>query len=284
MKSFKETSELITLLEGRGLKIDEPDGAEFLHDFNYYRFTGYSRQFQRNPRAAENDYDLGTTLSEIRSIIRLDADLRRLLGTALTAVELSVRARFAHEAGRVYGGHAFYLDPSNYLGITRDLDRLITTMYSDLQRAKSPTIDRYASDNDYGNVPIWVAVELLPFGTIAKMMMYLSDDIPARRVAESYSLSWEGFTSTIHAFSVLRNQCAHHGQIWHRRPNIQTPVLKKLRPRGVRYDHQGGYPAIIMLKRYLKEITAGGEWASKIDDLLNSSQILRHGVMEPFAK
>lgn len=129
-----------------------------------------------------------------------------------------------------------------------------------------------------------MAVEVFSFGAIAKIMMYLLNDSAARQVAASYSLAWEGFQSTIHAFSVLRNQCAHHGQIWHRKPGIQTPVLKKLRPRDVLYDHQGNYPAIVMLKRYLKEIRPQEPWSAEIDALLNANDVFRAGILQPFAK
>lgn len=285
MKPFKETHELVDLLSSRGLNIDHADAAAFLHNFNYYRFTGYSRQFQKNPKANENEYLAGTKLSEIYSMIELDAELRRLLGAALTSVELSVRARFAHEAGRIFGDTAFYLNKANYLAITPDLDRFIANMHSDLQRSKSPTVAKFITNEGVLNrVPIWVAVEVFSFGVVAKMMMYLANDDPARQVAHSYSLAWEGFQSTIHSFSVLRNQCAHHGQIWHRKPSIHTPVLKKLRPREVKYDQNGIYPAIIMLRHYLKEIQPEWDWAADINALLESNPLLRDGVLAPFAK
>lgn len=284
MKPFKETSDLVALLESRGLEIDRPDGADFLHDVNYYRFTGYSRQFQRNPGSGDNTYDAGSRLTDICTIIDLDAELRRLIGMALTVVELSVRARFAHEAGRHFGEGSFYLDAENYHAAAPGLDAFLNRMRVDMSRSKSPTVARYTRDGNDERVPIWVAVEVLSFGAIAKMMTYLVDDLPVRQVASSYSLAWEGFQSTIHSFSVLRNQCAHHGQIWNRRPGIHTPVLKKLRPRGIDYDYQGSFPAIIMLKHYLKAIRPSDTWAVKIDQLLDQNPLLRAGVLKPFAK
>jgi abortive infection bacteriophage resistance protein len=284
VKPFKETSDLIALLAQRGLDVDRPDSAAFLHDFNYYRFTGYSRQFQQNPKAGDDAYAPGTTFSEICEVIEWDAELRRLLGAALTVVELSVRARFAHEAGRLFGENAFYLDDANYLAITPGLTHFIESMCSDLKRSKSPTVARYRQgDDDFSLVPIWVAVEVLSFGSIAKMMTYLADDSAARQVALSYSLAWVGFQSTIHAFAVLRNQCAHHGQIWNRKPNIVAPVPKKQRPRE-KYDHQGAYPGIIMLKIYIQRIRPGSTWPAQVDSHLNSGATLRDGILNPFAK
>lgn len=284
MKPFKETEDLVALLNDRGLNIDRPDMAAFLHDFNYYRFTGYARQYQQNPNSGDNEFLPGTKASDIHAVIELDAELRGLLQKALTVVEMSVRARYAHEAGRAFGEKAFYLDRENYLPVTPDLDRLIESMTNDLRRSKSPSVARYVETDSFEKVPIWVAVEVLSFGAIAKMLMYIADDRPARQVAASYSLAWEGFQSTIHAFSVLRNLCAHHNQIWHRKPAIQTPVLKKLRPRNIKYDHQGNYPAIVMLKVYLKAIQPGSHWAFDIDALLTISPTFMAGILEPYAK
>lgn len=286
MKPFREIPELVDLLQARGLIIDESDAAAFLHDFNYYRFTGYARQFQENPGKQKNDFQPGTKLSDIRAAVALDARTRTLLGSALTTIELSVRARFAHESGRVLGDEAFYLNNESYLSVTPDLDRLLSKVRSDLMRSKSPTVARYTDTKgtDLTKVPIWVAVEVLSFGVIAKMIEYLSDDMPARKVAESYSIAWEGFCSTIHSFAVLRNQCAHHNQLWHRKLDIQTPVPKKFRPRDIKYDPQGMFPAIVMLKLYLAKLNQGATWAAEVEGHLAQSESYSAGIYRPFAR
>ena len=161
---------------------------------------------------------------------------------------------------------------------------LISAPTTNVPLAVSSTVAGGSGRKSFDNVPIWVAVEVLPFGSIAKMLMYLTNDLPAREVAASYPMAWECFQSTIYSFSVLRNQCAHHGQIWHRRPSIQTPVGRKFRPRDVNYDHYGIYPAIIVLKLYLARIQPEGTWAEEIDSLLQSNSALRVGIFEPFAK
>lgn len=284
MKPFKELSQLVDLLDVRGLNVDTDDAVSFLHNCNYYRFTGYSRQFQKNPGKKDDRYLPGSTLSDIRSKMALDSQLRGLFGSALSSVELSVRARFAHESGRVLGDEAFYLRPENYLLITPGLDRFLETMRDDLRRTTSPTVARYAEGDSFDKVPIWVAVEVLSFGSIAKMIQYLANDLPGKAVASSYSLPWDGFQSTVHSFAVLRNRCAHHGQIWHRRLDIQCPVIKKLRPRDVVYHPQGPYSAVVMLRRYLKKIDPTRDWGEEVDALLESDAVFKTGILCPFAK
>lgn len=284
MKPFREISELIALLEHRGLNVDSVDATAFLHDCNYYRFTGYSRQYQVNPGAKIDTYLPGSSLSRIRALMTLDSAFRAMLSTALGRVELSVRARFAHESGRVLGEEAFYLDPDNYHAATPGLGALIDSMIGDLARTKSPTVLRYKTGLTFDKVPIWVAVEVLSFGSIAKMIQYLANDAPGKAVAASYSLPWEGFQSTVHSFAVLRNRCAHHGQIWHRRLDIHCPVPKRLRPRSVVYNDQGPYSAVLMLRRYLKEIDPTGTWGADVDALLGSDKDYEAGILKPFAK
>ncbi|NYF10815.1 abortive infection bacteriophage resistance protein [Leifsonia sp. AK011] len=284
MKPFREVPQLLELLAGRGLELDSEDSEKFLYDCNYYRFTGYSRQFQVNPGEDQDQYLPGSTLSGVRQMMFLDSEMRRMLGAALTTVEMSLRARFAHDAGRIHGEGAFYLDPSKYLAVTPKLDRLIEKIKDDLSRTTSPTVVRYASEGSFEKVPVWVAVEVVSFGSLARVMQYLADDSAARQTAAGLSLSWEGFLSTIHSFSVLRNRVAHHGQVWNRKLDIQCPVPKKLRPRDVGYNPQGPYPAILMLKRYLQSISPSSQWSSEIDSLMGSSQLFADGILKPFAK
>lgn len=284
MKPFKEVPQLLQLLADRGLVLDSADSEKFLYDCNYYRFTGYSRQFQVNPGQNRDEYLPGSKLSEIRQMMSLDSEMRRLLGAALTTVEMSLRARFAHDAGRLHGEGAFYLDPSNYLQVTPNLGKLIDKIKEDLDRTTSPTVRRYASDGSFEKVPVWVAVEVISFGSLAKVMQYLSDDSAARQTAGGLSLQWESFQSTVHSFSVLRNRVAHHGQVWHRKLDIQCPVAKKLRPRNFTYNPQGPYAAILMLKRYLQSISPGDQWGIEVDNLMSSSVRFTDGILNPFAK
>lgn len=223
-KPFLTVPQQLELLESRGLGMDIPSPDRALYDANYYRLSGYARQFQTDPKRGDNTFEPGSSLGRIVDLMRFDDALRRLLFEGLTIVETTMRSRFAHEAGRVHGNRAFYLEHESYLGITPNLGGHISKMESELRRP-SPTVARYRNGPDLSAVPIWVAVEVVSFGMLARMVQYFEDPAAARATAESLSVPWIGFQSTVHAFAVLRNACAHHAQLWHR------PSALRLLPR-----------------------------------------------------
>lgn len=158
------------LLRSRGLELSsDEETARALYDRSYYRISGYARQFQVDPKDARNDFVPGTSLAQILELMDLDEELRKLLFSGLTEVELSVRSRFAHEAAAILGSDAFYLRRENYLRITPDLDAHVTSIERELRRP-SATVNRYRSGDDLSGVPVWVAIEMVSFGVLARMV------------------------------------------------------------------------------------------------------------------
>jgi abortive infection bacteriophage resistance protein len=274
------------LLRSRGLELgsdEETDRA--LYDRSYYRISGYARQFQVDPKDGRNDFIPGTSLAQILELMDLDEELRKLLFSGLTEVELSVRSRFAHEAAGILGADAFYLRPESYLRITPDLDAHVTSIERELRRP-SVTVSRYRSGDDLSRVPVWVAIEMVSFGVLARMVQYLEDSTPARRTAQSLSLPWTGFQPTIHALAVLRNGCAHHAQLWHRRSNIvAAPEKKDLRNEREYAKNAGSiYATIIALKRYTRALDRHSPFGERVDELLDRNASFADGVCFPSAR
>jgi abortive infection bacteriophage resistance protein len=285
-KPFRSLTEQAELLSSRDLEVGEVASAErTLHRLNYYRVSGYGRQFQNDPANGGNAFAAGTSLDRLVELMDLDARLRMLLHEALTAVEIGVRSRFAYEAGLTHGSLAFYLDEATYFDITPDLPQHIAKIRRDLMRPKLRTVARYRiGDDDLSEVPIWVAIEVITFGALAKMMWYFQDTAPTFATADSLSLARTSFTSTIHSFAVMRNVCAHHGQIWHRRFDIQFATLPKEKRREPKFSSAGAYAAIVALKRFLAQLEPGTDWALRVDELVNSDREFRDGLLFPSPK
>ena len=273
----------VSLLRRRGLVIADDQAAErFLYDANYYRLSGYARQFQRGPGAGDDNFHGGVTFERLQRIFVLDAELSATLARCLGLIERSVRARYAYELAQASGNRAFYLDPSSYLAVTPNLDQFLDKVAGELSRANSAMVARYVcGDQDLTAVPVWVAFEVLSFGAVSRILDYHADRAPRDRVAASYSEQKATFSSTIHSLAVLRNRCAHHGQIWHRRLTIQTPVVRKVRRVEPAFDPQGPYPAILAIRRLLPRIHGGASVLVDLNAVLASDDELRVGVLSP---
>ena len=281
-KPFQTLDRQVELLRKRGLDIGDRDQArQLLHRLNYYRISGYGRQFQEDPSVGKNDFVDGTTLSRLVQLLALDTQLRLLCTEALSEIEIGVRSRFAHEAGSVYGDAAFYLEPASYLDITPDLGQHIGKIRRELSRPKLKTVERYRVGDDLSKVPIWVAIELISFGALAKMMWYLNDPRPSHATADAMRLQHSGFASTIHSFAVLRNACAHHGQLWHRNFDVLFATRTKEKKREPSHTPSGAYTGIVVIKRFLRAMDVLPDWQDRVNTLLDSDTEFRGGILRP---
>ncbi|MDF7663167.1 Abi family protein [Bifidobacterium sp. ESL0763] len=299
-KPFKTTDELVTLLcDVRGLSCGHRDELlRFLQNNNYYRFTGYSRQWQIDPRQHNDRFTDDASFETVSSIMALDHSLRQLLFEQSSHVEMAIRTRYAHAMGEAYGEYAFYLNNDLYNpirypnGETADIPMEIA---KELNRSKSKMIAHYRSSeahqnlcDDFTNLPIWVAVEVLSFGKVSKIIKNFSDFEPAKSVATELNIQWAPFTDVLHSLCVLRNMCAHHSQLWHRRLDIACAVPKKIKHRlsksGISFDSKSVFAAIIMLNEYRGKIDGDTGTAKTINKLISSNKTFSEGILHPQPK
>lgn len=284
-KTHLTIEQQVDLLGDRGMIIDDRRLAErALLNLNYYRFSGYAREFQDDPRAGRNQFVPGTTFSQVLELIDLDAELRLLMLEALTLIEVRARSALAYESGQLMGDKAFYLEASSYLDITPEIDRHLGKISTDLKRPKQPTVERYRNGEDLSQVPVWVAIEAMSFGTVAKMSWYLNNEDVSKRTASSLGLANSGFSSTLHTFSVLRNKCAHHSQLWNRTFDVLCHALPKEKKREPRHKSPGPYSTVIVAKRWLKAMLGENDWGDRVASLLAQNDEFREGILNPRTK
>ncbi len=289
-KTYEELVGLITDVRGLGCQ-SKGDLVSFLTNNNYYRFTGYARQWQVKPARHDDKFVEGAAFEQIQEMMKLDHSLRHLLFEQISFVETAIRTRFAHILGKDYGSSAFYLDPDFYNegnvsnGNPIDVPKEIL---SDLRRSKSPMIFHYRhveESDKFHDLPIWVAVEVLSFGKIAKMIAQLKEIAPAKELAQDLQVQWRPFASVIHSFTVLRNMCAHHSQLWHRPLPIQCPVSKSIRHQAMRsFSNNSIYAAIIMVNYYRFKIDGDTLLKDKINALIDSNKDFQRGICSPSPK
>ena len=300
-KRFKSLDDLCSLLvDERKLTCRDRDKLKrFLSRTNYYRFSGYAREFQIDPRYGDNRFVSGASFEEIREIAEIDSRMRALLLEQLSVVEIAVRAMLAYEYGRDYGESAFYLNADFYKDgndATKDKPlEIVNGILSDLERDKGPMVSRYVNEtvtgcalssrcSRYAEVPIWVAVEAISFGRVTNFVSYVKDMEPAKRATSFFGIQWAPFAEVLHSLCVLRNLCAHHRQLWNRRMSIQCPVQKKLRPRNVKFDAANPYAQLLMVNSYRERIDGDTGLAARIDSLINENARYAEGFLLPNPK
>ncbi len=219
VKPFLSCSEQVELLRSRGLEVvDAAECARFLAATNYYRFSGYARCFQKAPQEGSDVFRPGSSFADIREIYQADEALRGELLTALGRVEILLRSHFARLVADRYGPYGDFLKEEFY-GVARSGRQAHESCLQDIRRSQERHILHYQTANsgeaEYGQLPVWSAVEVWSFGTLSKAIERGARGDLARVVADSIGVAQKSFASRVKALVYLRNRCAHHSRPWH---------------------------------------------------------------------
>ena len=93
-KPFKTIDEMSSLLvQRRGLVCSSIDELKnFLERVNYYRFSGYAREFQHAPKYGDNNFMDGVSFQQIVNLMEMDSKLRHLLLEQLGIIEIAIKS------------------------------------------------------------------------------------------------------------------------------------------------------------------------------------------------
>lgn len=224
-KEFRPYEDQVELLVERGMIVhDRAWAADQLRTINYYRLSGYWYPFRmlRPDTDRRSDRFLpGTDLREVIALHDFDARLRASTFSALSHIELTIRARLGHELGRI---HPHIHLRTDLLGATARRPRSSTpsetytnwrTQYdAELARSREDFVEHHRRKYG-GQLPVWAAVEILDWGKLTRL--YGMSPSQARgAVAADVELSEPQLESWLKALNILRNYAAHHGRVFNR--------------------------------------------------------------------
>ena len=207
----------VNLLLSRGLLGDPILMCERLSSVNYYRLSGYLYPY-RIP-GSEN-YQAGTQFKTVWDQYAFDRRLRLLVMDAIERIEIAVRTQLAyHHAG-------IYKDPFAYANLpislpslkTSDHIKFLASIREETERCKKDLFVshfRTKYGDEHADLPIWMAVEIMSFGTMQLFYRGASHQVK-QNVASHFGMPDKVFDTWLHTLSVIRNICAHHGRLWNK--------------------------------------------------------------------
>lgn len=209
-KPFLSFQDQVNLLKSRNLLIaDNKKFENFLSNVNYYKFSGYLKFFE----TSLNNYN-NTPVETVIDLYYLDRDLRNFLMKAIEKIEISFKTQIAYTLAKNYGpfGHT---DQNNFFNsYTHSV--FLNKLTKEEGKSKEKYILHYK--NKYTSekyTPIWISIELLPFGNISKLYENMKNQ-DKQIIAKHYNASKEDFESWLKNLTLLRNFCAHNSVIWNR--------------------------------------------------------------------
>lgn len=230
MKIAKTLEEQITILEGRGMSIEDKNKAyESLLDIGYYRIGFYAFPFEKTYPSLKNrnhQYVADTHFSDVVALYYFDTDLRNDLIYYLTRVEICLRTYLTYNASNLYKVDPWWFVNKKYVR-SEYIDSFDKT-YRDVK--KNIAIQRHHQKyHDDKYAPAWKTLEFMTFGNILALYDGLLDRNLKTNIANHFGCrNVDVFRNYMDTLRILRNACAHGACIY----NIKLSKSIKSGPAG----------------------------------------------------
>lgn len=219
MKVFKTIQEQISILESKGLIIDDYLFAEdILIRENYFFISGYRHLFLKSPK--DRNFIKGTTFRELYALFNFDRQVRNIVFKNLLIIENNLKSIISYQLSKKYGfREKDYLRPENFTKVP-DKQRQLNDTLKKMKRqirvngAQHSATSHYL--NNYGYIPLWVVVKVLSFGIVGELYTVMKRE-DQEEIANIYDLSINNLLTYLPILSNYRNLCAHEDILYDHR-------------------------------------------------------------------
>ena len=255
--SFEEQ---LQKLKDNGLSIkDDARAICLLKHINYYRLKDYAFPCQD----VDGVFQPGTDLEEVMSLYAFDRELRLLLFEAIELFEIHFRIAISYHLGIKYGPFT-HEQVHNFASNKEALySKFICRLGMETGRAKARFVQNYRLKyTNYPSLPIWIAIELMSFGTLSFLFGLLKPE-DKKAIAKNWDTNFEALASWARSLTTIRNICAHYGRLWNSVEEL------KIRPRLLNKDKKAGikndsiYFIIYILRRLTNTNPLAGSWGER---------------------
>lgn len=275
--------DLLARWQAKGLTVGSPADAERALNFiGYFRLRGYALPLMTQTPAGRQ-FKAGATFEHILARYELDRDLRRITLGQLERIEVAVRTVISNVMSLQYGPFWYLNHPSQVLGHaigTRGkqepfkLGSFLGEVERETHRSKDTFAQHYFTTYTEPLLPpSWLMAECLSFGKWSVLYQHLQKADPAhpnpkKTVAKAFGLSVSLLESWLHALTILRNTCAHHGRVWNRRFGYRPEVYAHARHHFT--DQQSFYCLAVVMRLFSRVVDTHDEWPARLMDMFKA--------------
>ncbi|MBR6682953.1 MAG: Abi family protein [Firmicutes bacterium] len=204
------------LKDNKNLLISDFSNAQLiLEKYGYFSLIGGYKTPFKNPTTQK--YKDGTKFEDILHLYLFDENLRALFLKHLLQIERHIRSLLSYYFTEKYGKHQqHYLSPCNFTQNPKyktDVNRLILTLHHlATKNSDYPYINHQR--NKYHNVPLWVLVNGLTFGSLSKFYSYLTSDLQSKVAKHYTSVNRKQLEQYLSVLTKFRNVCAHNERLF----------------------------------------------------------------------
>ena len=245
-------------MRNKALTINDDEQAKRkLSQIGYFSLIGsYKHPFKDK---TTKKYRNNVTFDDIVMLYTLDMDLRNLFLKHLLIIERSVKSQMAYVFCDKHGAsQTAYLDPQNYSNApakNQTIQNLIKVLRP---LAEEPTYYPYINHHQtvHHNVPLWVLINAVTFGSMSKMFGVLPQNLQSR-IAREYPLNIKELDQILSVLTKYRNACAHGERLFSYQTKDDIPDLAlhkklKLPQKGQQYRYgKHDLFAVVIAFRYM---------------------------------
>lgn len=221
IKPAKTFEEQLDILIARGLIVEDKEWAlEILQRISYYRLTGFLIEY----KDGENAYKQGTSLRQIYKAYEFDALFRNSLLGILESLEISLRTKLAYFMAHAFGPLG-YQDREHFANEKWHSEHL-EKLESEISRSAESFASHYR-EKYRGIFPIWVASEMMSFGTLSKLYSNMHRSHKNDFSKYYYDLDESILKSWLTCLVNVRNTCAHFARIYGRPLRFPLKIHKQ---------------------------------------------------------
>ncbi len=219
MKVFKTIQEQISILESKGLIIDDYLFTEdILIRENYFFISGYRHLFLKSPK--DRNFIKGTTFRELYALFNFDRQVRNIVFKNLLIIENNLKSIISYQLSKKYGfREKDYLKPENFTKVPDKQRQLSDTLKKMKRQIRVNGAQHSATSHylkNYGYIPLWVVVKVLSFGIVGELYTVMKRE-DQEEIANIYDLSISNLLTYLPILSNYRNLCAHEDILYDHR-------------------------------------------------------------------
>ena len=219
MKVFKTIQEQISILESKGLIIDDYLFTEdILIRENYFFISGYRHLFLKSPK--DRNFIKGTTFRELYALFNFDRQVRNIVFKNLLIIENNLKSILSYQLSKKYGfREKDYLRPENFTKVPDKQRQLSDTLKKMKRQIRVNGAQHSATSHylkNYGYIPLWVVVKVLSFGIVGELYTVMKRE-DQEEIANIYDLSINNLLTYLPILSNYRNLCAHEDILYDHR-------------------------------------------------------------------
>ena len=219
MKVFKTIQEQISILESKGLIIDDYLFTEdILIRENYFFISGYRHLFLKIPK--DRNFIKASTFRELYALFNFDRQVRNIVFKNLLIIENNLKSIISYQLSKKYGfREKDYLKPENFTKVPDKQRQLSDTLKKMKRQIRVNGAQHSATSHylkNYGYIPLWVVVKVLSFGIVGELYTVMKRE-DQEEIANIYDLSINNLLTYLPILSNYRNLCAHEDILYDHR-------------------------------------------------------------------